>query len=76
MLRIEITEGDDDPAYSGVSIHGIDMPDAPEDPEAFKEWDKRWTSICNGIHALLGDLGPVPETGWKVKFWVRANESN
>lgn len=67
-LRIEISEGEDD--GSDVSIHGVNLPEAPDDPEAFAEWDRKWTSICNGIHALLGELGPIPDVGWEVKFWV------
>ena len=67
-MRIEINEGGTDGV--GVSIHGVNMPEPPEESEDFLEWDKRWTSICNGIHALLGELGPLPSTGWKVEFWV------
>ena len=70
MLRIEITEG---AGGAGASIQGVDFPEAPEDEAAFAVWDVRWSGICNGIHALLGELGPTPEDGWCVKFWV--NES-
>jgi len=67
VLRIEISEGDGD--GSSISIHGVNLPEPPDD-DSFPEWDRKWTSICNGVHALLGELGPIPENGWKVKFWV------
>ena len=66
MLRIEIVDGADG---ADVSIEGVDFPEAPEDEAAFAEWDARQTSIRNAIHALLGELGPIPEAGWDVKFW-------
>ena len=72
MLRIEISEGPDD--GSSVTIQGVNMPPPPEDIEAFEEWDKCWTGICNGIHALLAHLGPFPEAGWNVQFWLECAE--
>lgn len=68
MIRIEIEDGNSDDA--DVSIRGVDFPDAPADDAAYAVWEERWSSICNGIHALLAELGAIPETGWSVRFWV------
>ena len=36
--------------------------------DVWDEGDQIWTKICNGIHAFLAELGPIPEGGWDVKF--------
>lgn len=74
MLRIEIGESRDGGDGASISIQGVDFPEAPDDEAAFIEWDKRWTGICNGIRALLGKLGPIPDAGWAVRFWVNGDD--
>lgn len=63
FLDIKISSGDND--GSGCSIH---WEDSPEIGEEWDDEDQAWTKICNGIHALLANLEPWPETGYKVVF--------
>ena len=57
-----------------VSIHWKDSDTEiipPMDADESEKWDRgdqAWTKICNGIHALIGELGPLPEGGWDVEF--------
>jgi hypothetical protein len=65
FLEIKIsTPNEEGPS---VTIHWKDSPDDP----VKLEWDaadQAWTKICDGIHALLHNLGPIPEGGWGVEF--------
>ncbi|RJR07451.1 hypothetical protein C4588_06915 [Candidatus Parcubacteria bacterium] len=73
LTRIEIQEVTDpeEAKYRGVSIHWIDCPmseDLNDD-----EWDQTmmiWEKVKNGVHALIGNLGPLPPGGWAVKCWL------
>ena len=51
-----------------VSIHWKDSPVVADDAGDFGDEDQAWTKICNGIHALLANLGPFPEGGWDIEF--------
>lgn len=56
-----------EPDGSGVSICWKDCPDQSHGHE-WDSWDQAWTKISNGIHCLLGELGPIPDSGWEIEF--------
>lgn len=62
-IKIGVHEGEG--PHPGVSVH---WKDAPEFTAEWDGMDQAWTKICDGIHSLLGNLGPIPEKGWNVVF--------
>ena len=46
----------------------IDIPMDAKDTDVWDEGDQAWTKICNSIHALIGELDPIPEGGWEIEF--------
>jgi len=73
MLRIEINEGGGGGA--DITILGIDLPEPPEDEVKFLKWRERRDNLINGIHALLVNLGPIPENGWQVEYRILESEA-
>ena len=74
-LKIEFTHGDDPNTdvsiqYVNVNEAILNYDDEAVSDETFLEHQERFQAICNGIHALVAELGPLPDTGWEIKFWV------
>lgn len=42
--------------------------DAPDCQHEWDDVDQAWTKICDGIHSLIANLEPWPETGWEIEF--------
>src|SRR3990172_6138209 len=73
MLKIELELGDNDGSHIGVEW--VDCP--PLEHVSDEEWNQNllvWDQVKNGIHALLGNLGPIPPEGWKIRFWLDAKK--
>jgi hypothetical protein len=66
MIEIKIGEQEENDG-SSVEIRWKDAPDNVAETDWNNE-DQVWTKICNGIHGLLAELGPIPKNGWKVEF--------
>jgi len=69
MLKIEITVDSSPQWGEGSSVTIRNLNKAPDcDDAEYTAWNKRWTSVCQGIHLLLSELGPIPDGGWKVEY--------
>lgn len=53
------------PDSPGVSIRWKNSPDILQE---FDAADQAYTKICDGIHNLLSNLGPIVGEGWVVEF--------
>ena len=68
-LVITLTPQEWEEVNSHVSIRWEDRPlDDDLDDEEFDKFDLAWTRICDGIHSLISNLGPIPETGWDARI--------
>ena len=66
LISIEIRESLE-PDGVGVSILWADTPDISSvRHQEWEHFDKCWKIVCDGIHGLLAELGPIPENGWDV----------
>jgi len=72
VVRIEVSTPTD-----GGSV-GIRWVDSDLDPAVDDEtWNRNieaWDRMTAGIHALLSELGPIPEGGWDVKLYCHDPE--
>lgn len=66
FLTIKISpQVDDGKPLADASIF---WKNAPEFQHEWDDVDQAWRKICDGIHSLIANLHPQPETGWEVEF--------
>lgn len=69
MLKIELELGNGD--GGDVGMQWVDCP--PLEHVSDEEWNNSLLisdQVKNGLHALIWPLGPIPEGGWKIRYWM------
>ena len=57
------------PDGSHISMNWKNVPTM--DGDWTPKMEEVWGDVKNGIHALIGNLGPIPEAGWEVDVTIK-----
>lgn len=70
-LTIKLRESDNPDDKGSVGFEWVNSPVHDHMPdEVWHKWFTLSRKVTNGIHALIGNLGPLPPNGWIVEYEI------